>query len=335
MRKVLSQFMSLLIFLTSLGFCPSLVVADEVRPGWEIRHKKSVVTCSGIDCVSDINVSEPVFDSLDASGNETYRKKIEIKNDFFLSENNDYISGNFLSFYFIYNNNDVTIDEKGLMKDVTYNFNNYWEITACEEVYTSKEQCIISQRVGMYKRDSSLHNLENTDEFHIDVICSTKGEVIFNIKSLDTSPKDEEKISEPLVNTTKINKKLFREVSEKDIEYISDLNNSTSDRYRYISRNIHVIYKDSKGNLYADAVIQATFRYNIETREVQCLSTSNEEKNGEIDVLMRTGNETRTYGGAYGEIKVKDPNSIFGKNHKESIIIKCDSEGKITTQFLG
>ena len=334
MKKIWSRLISLLIFITSFGFYPSVASANESKSGAEIQHKKSFVTCSGIDCVSDINVSEPILCEENKNGTKTYKKKIDIKNEFFLSENNEHISGNFLSFYFVYNNKSAILDEKGLMKKKIYNFNNYWKIVDNEEIYTSEEQCIVSQIVSMYKRDSSLHNLENVDEFHIDAICSSTGEVIFNIKSTDTAKKEEKKISEPLVNTVKIKKKLFREVFEKNIEYISDLNSNTVDRYRYITRNIHVIYKDNKGNLLADTVLQATFRYNIGTREVQCLSTSNKEKNEKIDVLMRKCNETRVYGGAYAKIKVKKVKNKNKKNYKESIIIKCDSEGKITTQFV-
>lgn len=93
-------------------------------------------------------------------------------------------------------------------------------------------------------------------------------------------------------------------------------------------------YKDDEGNLLADSNIQANFRYNVETHEVQCLSTSNEEQNGKIDVSMRTGNETRTYGGAYGVIKLKDVPSTISKTFEEAIIVKCDSRGKIVTQFV-
>ena len=49
---------------------------------------------------------------------------------------------------------------------------------------------------------------------------------------------------------------------------------------------------------------------------------------------MRTGNETRTYGGAYGVIKLKDVPSTISKTFEEAIIVKCDSRGKIVTQFV-
>ena len=132
----------------------------------------------------------------------------------------------------------------------------------------------------------------------------------------------------------KLKKRLIREVTERDKEYIRDSESKTDDEYRYITREIYLAYKDDKGNLLADSTIQANFRYNIETHEVQCLSTSNEEKNGKIDVSMRTGNETRTYGGAYGAIKVKYDSGTISKTFGEALIIKCDSRGKIITQFV-
>ena len=251
-----------------------------------------------------------------------------------MTNNDDYISGNLLCFYFVYNNDGVFLEDKGIMQDKTYNFNKHWKTTSSEEVYTSPEQCIVSQRVGIYNRDTSLQNLENTDEFHIDIICTNDGELSFYIKDKKISLNESKKVSETTVKTEKLKKKLVREVSEWDKEYIKDDESKTNDKYRYITREIYLAYKDDEGNLLADSTIQANFRYNIETHEVQCLSTSNEEQNGKIDVSMRTGNETRTYGGAYGVIKLKDVPSTISKTFEEAIIVKCDSRGKIVTQFV-
>ncbi|CDB24450.1 unknown [Clostridium sp. CAG:557] len=334
MRKLISCFMMLSFLLTGISFYPNMVFAKDSNSGWEIKHKKYVVTNSGVDCVSDICVSEAVPNGVDSNGNELYRKKVEVKNDFFLTDNDDYISGNLLCFYFIYNNDEVFLEDRGVMKDKTYNFNKHWKTTSSEEIYTAPEQCIVSQRVGIYNRDTSLQNLENTDEFHIDVICTSDGEVYFNIKDTKISLDDREKVSEATVRTEKLKKKLIREISERDKEYIKDIEGKNNDKYRYITREIYLAYKDDEGNLLADSNIQANFRYNVETHEVQCLSTSNEEQNGKIDVSMRTGNETRTYGGAYGVIKLKDVPSTISKTFEEAIIVKCDSRGKIVTQFV-
>lgn len=334
MRKLISYFMMLSLLFTGVSFCPRTAFAKDSSSCWEIQHKKNVVTSSGVDCVSDICVSEAVPGGLDSNGKELYRKKVEIKNDFFLTNNDDYISGNLLCFYFIYNDDGVFLENKGVMKDETYNFNKNWKTTSSEEIYRAPEQCIVSQRVGIYNRDTSLQNLENTDEFHIDIICTNDGDISFNIKDVKISLIDSEKVSETTVKTEKLKKGLIREVSERDKEYIKDSESKTNDEYRYITREIYLAYKDDKENLLAELTIQANFRYNIETHEVQCLSTSNEEQNGKIDVSMRTGNETRTYGGAYGAIKVKYDSGTISKTFEEALIIKCDSRGKIITKFV-
>lgn len=334
MKKFFTCFM--IIFIMFLGLCPTTNTsfANEAGAGWEIKHQKHVVTISGVDCVSDINVSEAVFNGTDENGKDSYRKKVEIKNDFFLSGSDEYISGNLLHFYFVFNNDSVFLEGKNIMKDETFNFDKYWKTTVSEEIYNSPEQCIVSQRSGIYNRDTYLQNLGNTDEFHIDIICSTKGEISFNIKDAEISNNANEKVSKAVTKSKKLKKNLIRETSERDKQYIKDIESNNNDRYRYITREIYLAYKDNDGNLLADSTIQANFRYNLETHEVTCLSTSNEEQHGEIDVTMRTGNETRTYGGAYGEIKLKYSSNLFNKNFNEDVIIKCDSRGKIITQFL-
>lgn len=332
MKKILSTLFSLLFITAST--CINFAYASEKGCGWEVKHKKNVVSCSGVNCLSDINISEAIFDGVDQYGKENYRKKVEVRSDFYLLDNNEYISGNLLCFYFVYNNSKVTLEKDGIMKDETYSFNKYWKTTSSEEVYESPQQCIVSQRVGIYDRDTSLQNLENKDEFHIDIMCSVTGEVSFNIKSIEGPKRVDERLSDPVIRIEKIKKNLVREISERDREYANDLKNTDNDRYRYITREIHIKYKNEEGDLLADALIEANFRYNIETHEVQCLSTFNEEKNGEIDVNMRTGNETRTYAGAYGEIKLKYLSGSSKKSFKESIIVKCDSRGVILTQFM-
>lgn len=334
MKKLISYFIMLSLLFTGISFCPNTVFAKELSSCWEIENEKHVVINSGVKCVSDICVSEAVPSGLDSNGKELYRKKVEVKNDFFLTNNDDYISGNLLCFYFIYNKDGVSLEDNGVMKDETYNFDKNWKTTSSEEIYKALGQCIVSQRVGIYNRDMSLKNLENTAEFHMDIICTSDGDVSFNIKDKRISLNDSEKVSETIVKTEKLKKRLIREVSERDKEYIKDSESKVNDKYRYITREIYLVYKDNEGKLLADSTIQANFRYNIETREVQCLSTSSEEQNGKIDVSMRTGNETRTYGGAYGAIKIKYPSSTISKTFGEALIIKCDSNGKVLTQFV-
>lgn len=334
MRKLIYYFMMLSLLFTGVSFCPRTAFAKDSSFCGEIQHKKNVVTCSGVDCVSDICISEAIPRGVDSNGKQLYCKKVELKNDFFLTNNYEYISGKRLYFCFIYNDDGVYLEGNGVVKEKTYNFNKNCKITSNEEICKSPEQCIVSQRVGIYNRNTSSQDLKNADNFHIEVVCTKDGEVSFNIKDEKISLNDSEKVSETTVKTEKLKKRLIREVTERDKEYIRDSESKIDDRYRYITREIYLAYKDDKGNLLSDATIQASFRYNRETHEVQCLSTSNKEQSGEIEVNMRTGNETRTYGGAYGEIKGKYPSKSSSKNFGEALIIKCDSRGKIITQFV-
>ena len=127
---------------------------------------------------------------------------------------------------------------------------------------------------------------------------------------------------------------MVRELTETHIEQLRDLENAENDVYRYIRRELNLVYKDNKGNIVADVIIHASFRYNIETHEVKCLSTHNIVKQGEVDVETRTGNETRSYGGAYGEIKLKYlTQKGTQKTFKDILIVKCDSMGNVLSAF--
>ena len=68
MRKLISYFMMLSLLFTGVSFCPRTAFAKDSSSCWEIQHKKNVVTSSGVDCVSDICVSEAVSGGLDSNG---------------------------------------------------------------------------------------------------------------------------------------------------------------------------------------------------------------------------------------------------------------------------
>lgn len=332
MKRLISCLMTIILSFTVVSANSKIAVANNLNSALKASQKKYVVTSSGVECISNITVGEAISNGYDLNGKESFRKKIEIKNDFFLTESQEYMSGNLLCFYFVFDNEVASLENDRIIKDKTYSFNKYWKTTSSEEIYKSSEQCIVSQRVGIYNRDTTLQGLKNTDEFHIDIICTNTGEISFNIKSEKNSLNKNEKQLEAKTKIEKINKNLIREVSEKDIVCIDDLNSKNNNRYRYITREIYVAYKDGDGDLIADTTIQANFRYNIDTHEVQCLSTSNEEHKEEIDVTMRSGNETRTYAGAYGLIKLKP--GVMRKSFEEALVVKCDSKGEILTKFV-
>ncbi len=329
MKKMLSCLMATSMLFISGMYCPR-VFADETAPlSWTSIAKKQIMTSSGVTCKSEINVSNPVLD-----GQSDYRRKVEIKNDFFVKGDKKCISTNLLSFYFSYNNNGVSVDGNQIMVNQDDDLTKRWKTSSSEEIYNTHGQSIVSQRIGIYNRETLINDFENTDAFHIDVICSKSGEVTFNIKSLDGEQNDVLNVSNFTVQQEKLKKKLSRMWSEKTLVNAHDLQNSEDDLYRYITKEFHVVYTNHENKILGETTVQACFRYNKNTREVQCLSTSHEENSNKINVYMRSGNETRTYGGAYGEIKVKYPSGGIQKTYKEVLIIKCDSNGDVVSKFL-
>lgn len=298
------------------------------------KHEQYLVESSGVDCISDITVSAPILVGTNENGENIYRKNVELKNDFFRIKRNKYISQNVLNFCFEYSNSGVKLCEDGLKKEENITKSNTWKTSSSEEIFTSPEQCIVSRHVGIYKKATFLDDLGNFDEFHIDIICSVDGEVTVNVKSEESAEKKDTIVSELIVKREKLKDNIIRETTIKDKKSISDSKLNTNDIYKYITREIHVAYTTEAGQLLDEAVIEATFRYNTKTREAQCLSTSNKEKNGKAAVTMRTGNETRSYGGAYGEIKLKYPFGAITKTLYEILIIKCDYSGNIISQFF-
>lgn len=334
MKKMLSGLLTISMLFFSGFCCPRTTLASAVTASSATEtFRKQIMTSSGVNCVSDIMVSEPVFDSV-KNGQEEYRKKVEIKNDFFVKGGKKCISTNFLGFYFSYNGKDVSVDENRLMVTQDDDLTMRWKTSSSEEVYNAPGQSVVSQRIGIYNRDTFITDFEHTDAFHVDVVCSADGEVTYNIKSLDSTPNDTLQISDLAVNSETLKKKLTRTVSEKMIKHVRDIQIDEDDKYRYIVKELDISYTGKDNKLIGETTIQAYFRYNKNTREVQCLSTSHAESSGKVDVYMRSGNETRTYGGAYGEIKVKYPSHGFEKTYREFVVMKCDSNGNVTCKFF-
>ena len=333
MKKIISYFMSFFLLCTVLNINFVTLAYDNSSDCFE-KHEQYVVESSGVDCISDIIVSAPILVGINESGENIYRKNVELKNDFFRTKRNKYISQNVLNFCFEYSKSGVKLSEDGLKKEENITKSNTWKTSSSEEIFTSPEQCIVSRHVGIYKKASIWEDLGHFEEFHIDVICSVDGEVTCNLKSEESAEKKDTIVSEVIVKREKLKDNIIRETTIKDKKSISDSKLSTNDIYKYITREIHVAYTTEAGQLLDEAVIEATFRYNTKTREAQCLSTSNKEKNDKVAVTMRTGNETRAYGGAYGEIKLKYPFGAITKSLDEVLIIKCDCSGNIISQFF-
>ncbi len=334
MRKKLLSLTVSLVMLVSM--CPVISFADnkstpENNFCWEIKDLNKVVLGNEVYNNIDINVSKP-HERKNETGRSEYIKKVELKNKFFLSGTKDYISGHIKNIYFKYDNENVGVEDEGIESSSVYN-SDLWKTSCSEETYVTPKQCISSQKIYVFKRVNMQKNWKNSDEFHIDVICSPNGEISFNIKSVED---EYNKIKETnaMENNKKIKKGIKRYVIESNKEYTNDLKDDTRDKYRYVTKELKVIYKDEYGDYLGDSLIKANFRYNKATNEVQCLSTSHQESSSRIKVSIRTGNETRTYGGAYGEISLIYMSGCTSANYEESVVIKCDSKGNISSQFI-
>ena len=112
---------------------------------------------------------------------------------------------------------------------------------------------------------------------------------------------------------------------------------TSDDTYNYVTRQMKIFYTDLSGKILSRAIIEANFRYNKVSGEVECLSTSHANvlntKHYNLKSFMRTGNRTKNSGGAYGEIDLIHDNGCLKENFEETITITCDSEGNIQSEI--
>lgn len=330
MKKILS---CLLAFFVGIVGCDNMTSAAENSSGWELQQQ-TIGNNSGVECISKINVSEPICDGIDDSGLLSYRKKVEANVIYRLIKTNKIINEYSLHFYFEYNNNEVKLSEKGLMKNEIYAEDKIWKISSIEEVHNPPKQCVVSQRVGIYSRENGLQltNLEQVDSSHLDIICTPDGTVTYNIEAVDDSVLYTTKTLETTANREQIKKDLIR-ISSTTVEKYDD-DNFKDNSYKYLTVKNHITYENNNGKILGDSIIKSNFRFNPATQEVVCLSMDNEHKEGNIDVNIRTGNILRSSSGAYGELTLKYPVGAIQKTFKESLVVKCDNKGEISCQFV-
>lgn len=316
---------------------PGEILTKTAKTCWESIYPNKFIIDDGIVCECETIISKPIQNGFNEKGEEIFRKKVEVRSEFYFEETGERLCGLFLAFYFAYDNENAWIEDDNLMKDQTFTLNKYYKVSANEEICVAPGQCIVSLFSHLNNRETSLKNLERTEELHADIICLANGEVFFRNVLMgheENSNKEGLKFIELGVKNERVRHNLVRELKETQIEQLRDLENTENDVYRYIRRDFNLVYKDNNDNIVADVIIHIPFRYNIETHEVKCLSTNNMVQYGEADVETRTGNETRSYGGAYGEIKLNYlTNKGTQKTFKDRLIIKCDSMGNVLSAF--
>lgn len=312
----------------------SKVSRQNAKNGWEVIHKKNFFNEEGIKCVCETNISEPVLNGFNENGQEIFRRKVEARTDFYFEETGEHLCSLFIALYFVHDGKSAKIEDNKLMIEKIYAYNDNWKISAIEGIYIASGQCVLT----LFSYLNNKRTRERTDEFHADIVCYANGEIVF--RNITRGPKEELnreglKFTDLGLRTEQVRHNLIREVQETNIEQVRDLENDATDLYRYVRRDLDIVYKDNNGNVIADVAMHATFRYNIETHEVKCLGTHNTVRQGEADTSSRTGNETRTYGGAYGEVNLKYLTSKGReKKFEDKIVVKCDPRGSILSAFV-
>ena len=341
MKNLISTFLLLAIVLFLFISCEDISKVcfakglSSINFDYIYDERKRIDIGNGIGCIFDIKTSEVVD-----IGSEKI-KKIETKGEFFDKTTNKTLMVNKLSVIFTFNgekayiknqDTDIVKSEKGIAKG--------WNILGNNQFFASDDQCVVSGTWGIFNRSGLIKKSWNhNDNFHIDLICYRDGEVEYNIKAMhDINGKIclKKNVSD---KTTTLSDKLKRHEVVTDYMYIyNEGDSSIKDVYKYVTRQIEISYIDEEENVISSTVVGGNFRYNLAKEEAVCLSTydggDSETVKGSAILFMRTGNEVKGKGGAYGEIKLKHDLGAFSDNYTETIIIKCNKMGKLSNKII-
>lgn len=276
----------------------------------------------------------------DSNGNKFYQKKIRVAGLFFKNEDKENVISNEFEVKFSYNGVSAWIDDidKDIKSNVTSIPHSKFKGSTCEKIFNSDSQCIVSEQINVFKKksNSAKKKWKDADNLHIDAVCSPSGEITFNSKDYQ---KTQSLVNEVSEKSASLENKVIRKVVEVDrqINVNKNSDSSSDDKYNYITRQMKITYTDLSGKIISSAVIEANFRYNPASKEVECLSTSHanviSSQYDKISSFMRTGNRTKNLGGAYGQIEFKHDTGYLKEKFKETITITCDSNGSITSEI--
>lgn len=146
--------------------------------------------------------------------------------------------------------------------------------------------------------------------------------------SLASKIKTNENVSKQLENN------IIKDDSTIIKEYFIPNNKTCNYKYLKVIKNITYMDKLNKKNI-ATSSIESTYRYNINTREAECLSSTytlgNYNDEYLLDVSSRSLNKNTELGCAMMNVNFSNIKSIRKTLDKENSEITCDYQGKINS----
>lgn len=348
MKKVLSLLFSFLFVIFNFSIASFAKENDDTivkllknqNVTWQSKGKKLIYLSDGISYDLGYFISEDLSENKEEENNYKY-KKVLLAGCFYDEEKNNLNLDNYLEVKFRYDGKSaIVVDPE---KDITHfpKVNQFKKLKVIEktDIYTSPNQCIVSNQTNLNKK-RKWYDLrktwDNLDNFNIDIVCSNNGEIKINLESFSTPSTEDFYINSISSRSELLNHNITRTVNISDKIYKQK--DAEPDKYEYKSRIIEIDYLNAENKLCLKLEIEANFRFNRATNEVECVSTSHRETSLDDDfevysIFLRSGDETKNKGGAYCVIELADNTSAISYDLEENISFKCDKIGKITSEI--
>lgn len=207
-----------------------------------------------------------------------------------------------------------------------------YALGGCYEILYSPDQAILSTVWQLYHRQGVLNKMEYADDSNLDIICDSNGNIALNSKGINVK-ESESKILFNDTNTINKNTTNNIKITTRAYSYL-DKNNSYN--YKYICVRLDSVFINSKNsNLIGRAYVEATFRYNEDYNECECIQTlyssdSLDGENNAASVYARSANMTKAFGSAYGTISLDIP---LARDFQQKVKLNCDSKGFVTCEI--
>ena len=347
MKKVLSLLFSVLFAICSISIVSFAndnenisKIIDGQNINWQTKGEKCVNLSDDIAYKLEYYVSDEISGE-NINDNNCKYKKVILAGSFYGEDGNKLDLDNCLEVKFKYDGNSATIEdpEKDIIHTPKVNENKRLKVIEKTDIYTSPNQCILSNQTDIYKKRKWYDfrkTWDNLDNFHTDIVCSKNGEVKTNFESLSDMPGQDFYITPISSENGLLKHNVTRQVNISDKIYKQS--DDSQDKYEYKTRLIKIEYLNKENKLCLKLEIEANFRFNKATHEVECVSTSHKETDLDDDwevysVFLRSGDETKNKGGAYGVIGVENSINAICEDYEENISIKCDGNGDITSEM--
>jgi len=344
MKKVMSLLFSFLLLICNfslVSFASEDKNIEVQNIKWQTKGEKSVNLSDGITYNLKFYISDNLS-SNEAGGDNWNYKKVLLAGSFYDEEKNKLNLDNFLEVKFKYNGNSAIIEdpEKDIVHIPKVNETKRLKVVEKTDIYTAPNQCILSNQTDVHKKRKWYDfrkTWDNLDNFHADIVCSNNGEVEIYFESLSDGSMQESCFNLISNESETLKHNITRNIKVGDKIYKQ--NDNAKDKYEYKTRLIEIDYLNKENKLCLKLEIEANFRFNKATHEVECVSTSHRETDFDDDwevysVFLRSGDETKNKGGAYGVIGVENSENSTCKSYEENISIKCDKTGNIINDIV-